>query len=78
MATGNTAKNDITGQYIKSRTYTKEARDRHGDIFAKRTFNDWLDIEGIDNVPCKLGGKFITEEISYSDFKKQLAEINAT
>lgn len=78
MATGNTARNDITGQYIKSRTYTKEARDRHGDIFAKRTFNEWLDIEGMDEVPQKLGGKFITEKISYSDFKKQIAEINAS
>jgi len=66
------SKNNITGDEIKSRIYSAQARERHADIFARRTFNEWLDIEGMHDFPRKLGGKFITEKISYSEFKKQL------
>ena len=68
------AKNNITGDEIKSRVYSAEARERHADIFAKRTFNEWLDIEGLDEIPRKLGGSFIKEKISYSEFKSLLSE----
>lgn len=64
------AKNNITGDEIKSRILSKEGRDKYDSIFAKRTFNEWLDIEDLDEIPRKLGGSFITEKISYSQFKK--------
>lgn len=64
------AKNNITGDEIKSRILSKEGRDKYEGIFAKRTLNEWLDIEGLDEIPRKLGGSFTTEKISYSQFKK--------
>ena len=64
------SRNDITNDLLQSRIYSTEARERHVDIFAKRTFNEWLDIEGLDEIPRKLGGSFTTEKISYSQFKK--------
>jgi len=69
------SKNDITNDEIKSRIYSTEARERHDDIFAKRTFNEWLDIEGMHDLPRKLGGKFITQQISYSEFRAELKSI---
>ena len=69
------SKNDITNDEIKSRIYSAEARERHTDIFAKRTFNEWLDIEGMHDLHRKLGGKFITQQISYSEFRAELKSI---
>jgi len=66
------SKNDITNDEIKSRIYSAEARERHTDIFAKRTFDEWLDIEGLNEIACKLEDKFLKEKISYSQFKKTI------
>jgi hypothetical protein len=56
---------------IKSRIYSTEARERHDDIFAKRTFNEWLDIEGIDDFSRKLGGKLLLNKLVIPNSKKQ-------
>jgi hypothetical protein len=60
-------RNPITNDEIKSRTYSTEARERHDDIFAKRTFEEWRNI---------LGGPLMIapteEKISYSEYKKFL------
>ena len=66
------SKNDITNDEIKSRIYSTEARERHDDIFAKRTFDEWLDIEGLNEIACKLEDEFLKEKISYSQFKKTI------
>jgi hypothetical protein len=66
------SKNDITNDEIKSRIYSAEARERHTDIFAKRTFDEWLDIEGLNEIACKLEDEFLKEKISYSQFKKTI------
>ena len=66
------SKNDITNDEIKSRIYSAEARERHTDIFAKRTFYEWLDIEGLNEIACKLEDEFLKEKISYSQFKKTI------
>jgi hypothetical protein len=66
------SKNDITNDEIKSRIYSAEARERHTDIFAKRTFDEWLDIEGLNEIACKFEDEFLKEKISYSQFKKTI------
>ena len=41
MATGNIAKNDITGRYIKSEPPTSAYRDGHDAAFKKKTLREW-------------------------------------
>lgn len=64
------SKNPITNDLLQSRIYSSEGRDRHEKIFAKRTFNDWLDIQGLDDI-CRDNTQ---ELISYSEFRAMLVE----
>lgn len=62
MATGNVAKNDITGQYIKSRPPTKDWNNNYDRAFTKKTAQEWAALDGIEI----LGSE--TEKISYKQF----------
>ena len=48
MATGNIAKNDITGQYIKSRPPSKAWNENYDRIFAKKTPAEWAELDGLE------------------------------
>jgi hypothetical protein len=47
MATGNIAKNDITGRYIKSMPPTSNYTDNFDTAFKKKTLREWYLEEGI-------------------------------
>jgi hypothetical protein len=49
MATGNIAKNDITGRYIKSEPPTSSYRDGHDAAFGKKPLCEWLEGEEISS-----------------------------
>jgi hypothetical protein len=61
------AKNNITGDEIKTSSYSKNGRENHDLIFAKRTVQEWAKIEGF--TIC-VDEEDENEKISYSKFKK--------
>jgi hypothetical protein len=61
------AKNNITGDEIKTSSYSKNGRENHDLIFAKRTALEWAKIEGF--TIC-VDEENKDEKISYSEFKK--------
>lgn len=67
MATGHTAKNDITGQYIKSRPSTKAWSDNYEKAFSKKTILEWaqFDEESLEHVCMQTA---TVEKISYKEF----------
>jgi hypothetical protein len=60
------AKNDITGAEIKTSALSKEGRENFDDIFAKRTFEEWAEIENLSI--CIHAGRTNKTKISYSEF----------
>jgi len=60
------AKNDITGAEIKTSALSKKGRENFDDIFAKRTFEEWAEIEKLPI--CIDEGTTIKTKISYSEF----------
>lgn len=62
MATGNIAKNDITGQYIKSRPPTKTWNENYDKAFSKKTAADWACLNNVEGIYDDL------ELISYREF----------
>lgn len=62
MATGNIAKNDITGQYIKSRPPTKMWDENYDRAFCKKTASDWARLDKVEGIYDDL------ELISYREF----------
>ena len=47
MVTGNIAKNDITGRFIKSEPPNSNYRDGHDAAFGKKPLREWLEGEEI-------------------------------
>lgn len=70
------AKNDITQASIQTSSYSKQGRENHDLIFAKRSALEWaekenvkiLDPDGFRNDD----GVTVETPISYSEFKKRL------
>jgi hypothetical protein len=70
------AKNDITGAEIKTSSYSKQGRENHDSIFAKRPALEWAEKENVkildpDGFRNDDGVTLLTP-ISYSEFKKRL------
>lgn len=61
------AKNDITGDTIQTSALSKQGRENHDLIFAKKTIEEWARIEGF--TIC-VDGEDEPQKISYSEFKK--------
>ena len=66
------AQNDITGDEIKSRAYSEAARKRHGEIFSKRTFEEWCQIEKID---AFIDTETFNKKMNYPEFRKIIKDI---
>lgn len=66
MATGNIAKNDITGRYIKSEPPTSSYRDGHDAAFKKKPLREWYLGEGII-VDDEVDGEY-SALVGYSEF----------
>ena len=60
-------KNNVTGDEIKTSSYSKQGRENHDLIFAKKTAQEWAKIEGI---MISVDTVIESEKISYSQFKK--------
>lgn len=61
------SKNNITGDEIKTSSYSKNGRENHDLIFAKRTVQEWAKIEGLTVSVDEISE---SEKISYSEFKE--------
>ena len=66
MATGNIAKNDITGRFIKSEPPTSSYRDGHDAAFKKKTLREWYLGEDII-IDDELDGEY-SKLVGYSEF----------
>ena len=66
MATGNVAKNDITGRFIKSEPPTSAYRDGHDAAFKKKPLREWYLDEGI-TIDDEIDGEYSTP-VGYFDF----------
>lgn len=69
MATGNIAKNDITGRFIKSEPPTSSYRDGHDAAFKKKPLHEWYLGEGI--VIDEIDEEYSTL-VGYSEFMNHL------
>jgi len=79
MATGNVARNDITGQFIKSKPPTAAWTSNYDKAFAKKTVDEWLkgepDIDSViwdneDNLDAKISYKDFLMRIGNSTIQK--------
>lgn len=70
------ATNDITNAEIKTSAYSKQGRDNHDRIFAKKSAHEWALLDGViikspDGFRWKDGVDMDTK-ISYKEFTKRL------
>lgn len=66
MATGNIAKNDITGRYIKSEPPTAKYTENFDAAFKKKSLREWYLDEGII---IDADGDEYSKLVGYSEFK---------
>ena len=66
MATGNIAKNDITGRYIKSMPPTSNYTDNFDSAFKKKSLREWYLEEAI--IIDAYGNEYDTL-VGYSEFR---------
>lgn len=69
---GHTARNEITGKFIKSDPPTKLYADNHDKIFAKKPATEWIQLEDHkdDTLDNFTGDK--DELIKYKEFKERM------
>lgn len=78
MATGNIARNDITGKVIKSNPQTKAYADGWDRVFAKKPAHEWLKEENIELLDPdgwrQDDGVDLDTPIKWSDFQQRLSK----
>ncbi len=76
MATGNIARNDITGKAIKSNPQTKAYADGWDRIYTKKPATEWLEEENIQMIDPdgwrEDDGVTLDTPIKYSEFQRRL------
>ena len=69
---GNTARNEITGKFIKSDPPTKLYADNHDKIFAKKPATEWITLEEHQDKSLDSFNGDVSEAIKYKEFKERM------